>query len=190
MFAQENISTPKLRAKSGGERLKADGLEWLSQKHSRKSSFVFKIRLITTVTYGSFWRLIHQTKAPTFVIKQEKLLHRVNIGGLIEAGSAAVEDCMVDPSIPALLARCTKFAQISTDMIFTFISLFYKLCSNNNVECFFYFILLNLPFLCFAALVFVIFMTVLLQRNYFLSLSFALQRPFFFYDSTLWTEVV
>lgn len=119
MFARENVPPPESRAKSGEEKLKADDLEWLSAPHkdtgSRKSSFLFKIRLITTVTYGSFWRLIHQTIAPTFVIKQEKLLHRVNIGGLIEADSVAAENCVVNHIIPALLACCIKFAQILTD---------------------------------------------------------------------------
>lgn len=145
-----------LRAKSGEEKLKADGLEWLSVPHkntlSRKSSFLFKICLITTVTYGSFWWLIHQTIAPTFVIKQEKLLHRVNIGGLIERDSVAVENCMVNHSIPALLYEVFhRYWQIMTVIFYFYFSFFQP---SFKFWWMFFFILLNLPFLCFAALVF------------------------------------
>lgn len=78
------------------------------------------------MTYGSFWRLIHQTGGPTFVIKQKKLLHRVNIGGLIETDTAAVENWTVNHRIPASLATVggSYWCWQLVSVVFTFISFF------------------------------------------------------------------
>lgn len=108
---------------------------------------------------------------PTFVIKQEKLLHCVNIGALIEADTLAVENWRVNHSVPASLACATRFAQLLT----------VSLCRSCFYSSFFFptfaaipttvsVVLLNLPFLCFAALLVVILMTVLLNRNQFSAL--------------------
>lgn len=115
-------------------------------------------------------------------------MHCVNIGGLIEADTAAAENWRVNHSVPASVARATRLAQLSTDSLcyscFYAPPPFVEILTTINV------VLSNLPFLCFAALLFVVLMTVLLNRNRFSALGAFLfpSKPIFLYNATLWTR--